>query len=97
MDVKKFVESCGICQRAKGSSSNSRLYQPFPIPNRPWESISMEFFLGFPKTQRGYDSIHVVFDRYSKMAHFISCRITNDASHIASFFSRRVQGFMDFL
>lgn len=57
IDVKKFVEACVISQREKGSSSNARLYQPLPVPNRPWESISMDFVLGLPKTQRGYDSV----------------------------------------
>ena len=49
-DVKKFVERCRICQHAKGRSQNTRLYQPFPFPARPWDSISMEFVLGFPRT-----------------------------------------------
>lgn len=47
----------------------------------------MDFFLGLPKTKRGNDS---------KMAHFIACKKTSDATHIANlFFSKiiRLHGF----
>jgi hypothetical protein len=52
------------------------LLQPLKITEWKWEEIGMNFILGFPRTQAGYDSMWVIMDRLTKVAHFIPVKTT---------------------
>ena len=71
-EVAKYVSECDICRRVKASHLKpAGTLQPLSIPEWKWEDISMDFIVGLPRTQKGYDSIWVVVDRLTKSAHFI--------------------------
>ena len=92
--MKRYVERvcarCITCRQAKTKVLPHGLYTPLPIPSEPWVDISMDFVLGFPRSRKDRDSIFVIVDRFSKVAHSISCHKTNDATHIAYLFFREI-------
>ncbi len=63
--------------------------QPLPIPEGPWESVSMDFMVSLPPS-RGFDVIMVVVDQFSKMAHFIPTKDEATAQEIGRLFFTHV-------
>ena len=79
-DVRRYVQTCHSCQANKSTTQKAAdLLQPLPIPDEPWESVSMVFIIHLPKTKEGHDAILVVVDRLTKMAHFIPTVTTVNA------------------
>ena len=89
-DVARICGRYIIYRQAKSRVQPHGFYTLLPIPNEPWVDISMDFVLGLPRTKRGRDSTFIIVDRFSKMAHFIPCHKTDDASHVANCSSRRL-------
>lgn len=95
-DVEHVIHRCVTCQRAKSHTLAQDLYLLLPVPCAPWEDISLEFIIGLPRTQRKSNSIMVVVDRFSKMAHFTPCNTSHDAVQVANLYSRKLYGYMVF-
>ena len=89
-DVERAYARYITYRQAKSRVLKHGLYTPLPILSAPWVDISMDFVLGLPRSRKGRDPIFVVVDRFSKMAHFISCHKTNDATHITDLFFREI-------
>jgi hypothetical protein len=71
-DVKTYVKSCPACQHNKASNQKpAGLLQPLQIPDRRWQSVSLDFITQLPKTKSGHTAIMVFVDRFSKMVHFV--------------------------
>jgi len=86
INFRRFIS----CLKAKSKTMPHGLYTSLPFVCAPWEDINTDFILGLPKTKRGFDSIFVVVDRFSKMAHFIPCHKVDDAKNISKLFFREV-------
>jgi hypothetical protein len=67
-DIAEYVSLCDTCQRVKAEHQRpAGLLQPLKIPEWKWEEIGMDFIVGLPRTQAGYDSIWVIVDRLTKV------------------------------
>ena len=55
--------------------------------------INMDFVLGLLRTARGYDSIWVIIDRFTKSAHFLEVKTTYTASQYAQLYISRIVCF----
>ena len=89
-DVGNIVSQCRVCALAKLVKKNAELYTPLPVPTHPWDDVSMDFILRLPRTARRHESIMVVVDRFSMMAHFMPCSKTSNASKVASLYFREI-------
>ncbi|RVW74338.1 Transposon Ty3-G Gag-Pol polyprotein [Vitis vinifera] len=61
-EVEAYVRTCLVCQQDKGGATTARgLLEPLPIAERPWDSVTMDFIIGLPKSKDN-GSIIVVVD-----------------------------------
>jgi hypothetical protein len=86
-EIAKYVSECDTCQRVKASHLKaSGTLQPLPIPSWKWEDISMNFIVGLPNTSQKHDSIWVIIDRLTKMAHFLPVHTTYSVKKYAEIY-----------
>jgi hypothetical protein len=75
--IAEYVAHCDTCQRVMVEHQRpAGLLQPLQVSKWKWEEIVMDFIVGLPRTQSGYDSIWVIMDRLTKIAHFIPVKTT---------------------
>ena len=90
-DIRKHTKECDACQRTKSSTQPpiGELH-PLPIPQRPWQSIGMDYLGSVPMSKSGHDMILIVVDRLTKMAHFIPTTTKVTAKETAELFLRYI-------
>jgi hypothetical protein len=72
IEIARYVAKCDTCRRVKAiHMKTAGPLQSLPIPTWKCEEISMDFIVGLPRTAKGFDSIWVIIDRLTKIAHFL--------------------------
>jgi transposase InsO family protein len=59
-------------------------------PEWKWEEIGMDFIVGLPRTQAGFDSIWVIVDWLTKVAHFIPVKTTYSGAKLVELYMSRM-------
>ena len=86
-DIKKFVFSCPICQQIKHKRHPSYgILQPIPIPDKPFEVVTMDLITDLPESN-GYNAIYVIVCKLTKYAFFIPCTTKLSKKKLQRYFS----------
>lgn len=94
-DVVAVISQCVNCQRNKPEHvPYPSLLQPLPIPELPWQSVSMDFIEGLPRSDHK-DTILVVEDGHTKYAHFIALTHPNTVKEVAVHFFNQIHKLHD--
>ena len=88
-DILEFCKQCPVCQKVKAKRVRilGKL-QPLDIPQMKLECIRMDFITNSPKVTGNFDSIFLVVDRLTKVAHLIPTRNTASTSDIGQLFAK---------
>jgi hypothetical protein len=52
--------------------------------------VAMDFIVGLPRAQSGYDSIWMIVDQLTKVAHFIPVKTTYSGPQLAELYMLRI-------
>ena len=73
--IAKFIRNCDTCTRIKPAHhAPYGFLKTLEVPLRRWSSVSLDLITGLPLSN-GLDTLLVVVDRLSKMAHYIPTTI----------------------
>jgi hypothetical protein len=89
-DVIRYIKEYSTFQENKDEHMHPTSFlQPLLIPEKKWESISMDLIMVFPKVQ-GKNYFFVVMDRLTKFVDFFAISIDYIASEDADLFLREI-------
>ena len=86
-DIAEFFANWQNFQQVKVEhQKQGGLLRDIQIPTWKWEDINIDLVVGLPQTQRSYDSIWMVVDRFTKSACFILFKYTYSVEDYARIF-----------
>ena len=91
LEIRDFVMGCSVCQQEKAVHRvPAGLLQPLKLPEQKWADVSMDYIMGLPRSESGYDGILTVVDRATKMVHVLPVTQTITAAETARLYWDRI-------
>jgi hypothetical protein len=93
--MKKVVVECIVkcleCQNFKVEYRHPvGFIQPLPFPEWKWEVVTMDFIMKLTRKNKQHDSVMVVVDKLTKVAHFIPLNLNHEATKIVDIYMREL-------
>nr|GEW17199.1 putative reverse transcriptase domain-containing protein [Tanacetum cinerariifolium] len=90
-DIATYIGKCLTCVKVKAEHLKpSGLLQQPEISKWKWEHVTLNFVSGLPRTPSGYDSIWVIMDRLTKLAHFLPKKKTDNIEKLAELYLKEI-------
>ncbi|GJS07228.1 putative reverse transcriptase domain-containing protein [Tanacetum coccineum] len=90
-DIATYISKCLTCAKVKAEHQNpSGLLQQPEIPVWKCERITMDFVSRLPRTPSGYDTIWVILDRLTKLAHFLPMKKTDSMEKLTGLYLKEI-------
>ena len=81
-DIELYCKTCDICMTTKDANSKlTGLLHNLPIPDRPWQSIGMDFMGPLPKSNN-FDYLLVIINQLMSQVHLVPTTTTVTARGI---------------
>jgi hypothetical protein len=91
IEIARNVAKCDTCRRVKAiHMKTAGPLQSLPILTWKWEDISLDFIVGLPRTAKGFDSIWVIIDWLTKIAHFLPIKTDHPVAVYAQLYIARI-------
>jgi hypothetical protein len=98
IDINRYVRNYNDCRRSTISRDKTPgLLKPLPIPERPWQHISIDFH-ELPVDRNGYDMVIILVNRFGKRPFLIPCHKnidTKEAARLYIHYIYRIYGPLD--
>lgn len=89
--VENYVSTCDLCQKNKYKNhSPFGIAQPLPIPQRPWEFITMDWIPDLPTTKKGNNCVYTIIDKLTKEIVAKAIHTTYDETQTAEVFRKEI-------
>jgi hypothetical protein len=89
-EIAAYIARCCNCYRVKAIHMKPGLLQPLSIPGWKWKEIVMDFIVGLPTIEKGFDSIWVIVDHLTKSAHCIHVKTNYHPYQYADIYFQQV-------